>query len=172
MTFAPIAFLDPYELAGSLRQKMGLFREGGEDGSRTLPVRGPRATADDPDDDLAFVLYGPAAKLPELKNMLTRIKRLGDTPGGIEFGRIWLELLPSGTVTPWVLDDNAYNARFQRAVMAIRTNPAVIHYSGPASLNLAPGFLNIVNHRQRCAAANHGEWPAIHLWVDFRGKDK
>lgn len=166
--FAPVAFLDTWELAASLRTRMGLFDKGEP---RILPIRGPRATADDPDDDTGFVFYKAASQWAELKSMLARISRLGDGFGGIEFGRIFLELLPPGDCLPWTLEDSAYNVRFMRAELPLRTNPAAIVYSGPESAHLAPGWLTIINHRARHSAANHGEHPRIHLCLDHRRKE-
>lgn len=171
MNFASIAFLDPFELIGSLRQRMGLFGPSAGGGLRSLPVRGPRANADDPDDDLGFVLYKDAGKWVELKNTLGRIKRIGDQGGGIEFGRIALELLPPGVCLPWAFEDSTYNARFNRAYLALRTNPGVTLFSGNESWSPIIGLLTVANRRVRHSAVNLGEHPAIWLAVDFRRKD-
>lgn len=170
MNFQPIAFLDTFELTASLRTKMGLFRPD-VDGPMSLPVRGPRANADDPDDDLAFVIYKDAARWVELKTMLSRLKRIGDQGGGIEFGRIDMKLLKPGATVPWETDGGSYAERFTHAVLPLRTNPGVMLYSGIESWAPVIGLLTMVNHRVVRSAVNLGEHPAIWLAVDFKRRE-
>ena len=146
MNFAPVAFLDTFDLVASLRTKMGLFRKA-EDGILELPVRGPSAKAEDPDDDTKFVRYREPAKWVELQNCISRIRRIGEQMGGIDLGRVRLELLPPATCLPWALDEGAYNARFARALLPLRTNPAVTIFSSNESWSPAIGYLTIVNRR-------------------------
>ena len=173
--FVPIAFLDTFELAASLRRRMGAFVLDPLDmlGPRCLKVRGPRTGADDPDDDLAFVAYKDAANWPELRATLGRISRIGEaTIGGVEFGRVFLELLMPATRLPWdVLVEDRYSERFSRLHLPLRTNPAAIVYAGTEQMHLLPGQLTIVNQRAGVSAVNLGEWPRIHLVVDFKRKE-
>lgn len=163
--FLPLAFLDPHELAASLPRRMGLFKGG------LLPIRGPRAGADDPDDDVAYRQLLDVGKWPELKSMLARIKRIGEQQGGIEFGRIFMELLPASKTPEWRPPAAGYFERFNRLVMPLRTNPAVVHYSGTESLHLAHGIVTWVNQRAWTSAINLGETNAVLLVVDTRRKE-
>jgi hypothetical protein len=174
--FTPIAYLDTFELASSLRTRMGQFPN--PDASRrVLPLRGPRKDAD-PDDDAAFVLAREAQRWPELKAMLEQIReavaqvyeRLGK-PGEVEFGRIALEMLMSGANVPWRKDDGAYAQRFERAHLALRSNPGARLFAAHEMLWLLPGDLTAVAHRVPHSAINLGEWPRVHLVVDFRRID-
>lgn len=168
--FLPICFVDTFDLVASMRQRMGLFKPGEP---RILPIRGPRAEADDPDDDLAYINYrDPLAKWPEMARMIRRLGRIGEEQGGIEFGRIFLEMLDPGMRLSWTLDDNAYAARFTRVHLPLRTNPAAMMHSGIEQANLLPGALTAVNQRAPHSAINLGEWPRVHLVADFRRKDQ
>ena len=171
MNFTPIAFIDTFDLGASLRTKIGLFRPD-VDGSLSAPVRGPRANADDPDDDLAFVIYKDAGRWVELKTMLARLKRVGDSIGGIEFGRVDMKMLKAGATVPWEVESSAYLDRFNRAVLPLRTNPGVMMYSGTESWAPVIGLLTVVNHRVVQSAINMGEHPAIWLAVDFRKREQ
>lgn len=170
MNFTPLTFVDTFDLAASLPAKMGMFGAG-EDGLRQIVVRGPRPGGD-PDDDLAFVRY-KRAMWPEMKAMIERIKRIGDMAGGIEFGRITLDLLPAGTRLPWVVEDSEYSRRFMHSHLALRTNPGVITYAGPAAIHLPVGMLTLVPWSGiATATCNHGESGMIRLVVDTRKKDQ
>lgn len=169
--FLSVSFLDTFELVGSLRSKMGLFKRRADDRLMVLPVRGPRANADDPDDDTAYVRYKDAAKWVELTGMLTRIVRIGEQSGGFELGRVSLELLPPGACLPWELEFSAYAARFARAVLPLRTNPGVTLYSGGEVWHPVIGWLTITNRLVRHSAINLGEHQAIWLALDFRKRE-
>lgn len=159
--FISIAWLDTFELCASLPKRMGLL---------PLQVRGSKAGADDPDDDLSFVQSKAAASWPELRVMLARIKRLGDQTGGIEFGRISVGLLPAGRTDPWWRDESPYATRFASALLPLRTNPGVVIYSNGEQWTPVIGWLTIVA-RGVSSAINLGEHPAIWLAVDFRKKE-
>ena len=168
MNFTPLAFIDPFDMIASLPTRLGLFGKG--EGLRQITVRGPRPGGD-PDDDLAFAYY-KRAMWPEMKAMLERIKRLGEGVGGVEFGRITLDLLPAGVVLPWAEPDlGEYTVRFVRSHLALRTNPGVITYSGSESMHLPSGMLALVNQRVWTATANHGETAMIRLALDTRKKE-
>jgi hypothetical protein len=167
--FTIVAFQDVYELACSLRSRVSLFK--GEAPS-VIQIRGPRANADDPDDDLSFVRYKDGAKWQELINTLTRLKRLGDQMlGGIEFGRIFIERIDSGVTINFAQRTGGYVERFTRLYVALRTNPATIHHSGAEGWHLQVGQIVAVNQRVPCAALNLGDHWSAALVVDFRKRD-
>lgn len=170
--FVPIAFLDTWEVAASLYggDRMGLFRKGEP---ATLPLRGPTGNADDPDDELAFINYRQTlGRWPEMKRLLERLRQIAKPAiGEVELGLVFLEMLLPGQALPWALTDSAYMARHQRAHLAIRTNPRAMLYAGGDHYHAFPGQLTIVNERARHSAVNFGEWPRIHLVLDFRPKE-
>lgn len=168
--FTPIAFVDTFGLAASLPPRMGLFRPGEEE-ERVLPIRGFRK--DSAPADMDFIYYARTyTKWVELKNMLGLLKRLAETRvGPVEFGCVWLEMLDPQTVMQWLQPQTgAYYEGFWRAHLPIRTNPAARMYSGTDAAHLLPGQLTIVNVRVPHSAINLGEWPRVHLVVDFRRK--
>jgi hypothetical protein len=114
---------------------------------------------------------GNLAKWPELQAVVNQIERLGEQQGGIEFGRIHLELLPPDTHLPWERDDSTYAARFNRLTMALRTSPGCMHFAGTESAHLVPGVVTWVNQRTWHSMVNLGETNAIHLIVDTRKRD-
>ncbi len=169
--FAAVAFLDPFELAASLRTRWGRFH-GDPGGLRTMSIRGAPAGAADPDDDATFGFYRQAGvrsgKWPEMAALLDRLERLG----GQDYGRIWLEMYPPGYRGWRDPEPPAYAERFSRAVMALRWNPEAALFSGRESQVLVPGFLTLVNHRTICGAMNLGEWETVALVIDGRkGED-
>ena len=96
MSLVPLGWLDVYELACSLRPRVGLFPKSGP--VRTLQIRGPKGDAD-PEDDAAFVwTRGARERWPELNNTLSETERL--VPD-IEWGRIVLELLMPNGIVRW-----------------------------------------------------------------------
>lgn len=171
MNFAAVTYLDPFELAASLRTRWGQFRRQ-EDGLSILPVRGAPPTADDPDDETGFGYFKQAGvrsgRWPELKTMLDRLERLGE---GQEFGRIWLELLPAGYRGFEPTLDSGYSARFSRAYLALRWNPEAVLLSGRETQTLQPGWVTLVNHRTVFGRINLGEWNAVALVIDGRKKE-
>ena len=160
-----LAFIDPHELIASLPRRVGLFKNG------LLPIRGPRAGADDPDDDAAFRQLAKIDGWPELKSAIAKLKRIGDQTGGIEFGRIYLEILPPGAARPWEPPRSGYYERFNRLTVALRTNPGVAHFSGTESAHLAHGVVTWINQRTWTSDINIGETQAVVLVVDSRRKE-
>ncbi len=162
----PLAYIDPHELIASLPRRAGLFKAG------ELWVRGPRAGADDPDDDATYRQLTDVRKWPELQSLIARIKRVGDQTGGVEFGRIYLEMIPPGTWPAGVpAASGDYWERYNRLIVALRTNPAVMHYSGIESAHLGHGLVTWINQRAWTCAFNIGETAAIMLVVDTRRKE-
>lgn len=150
--FAIVAWIDPFDLAGSLRTRWGLFQ------GEALPIRMRREDG--------FVAAKETAKWPELSGVLSRIRRVGDMAGnGIEFGEIRMEMLSPGEVQDWRA---AGQSEYARAELAIRTNPGCMDFSGIESLHLHVGTLAIINRAVPCSSINLGEVERIHLAVEFK----
>lgn len=172
MSLVPLGWLDVYELACSLRSRIGLFPKAGA--VRTLQVRGPKGDAD-PEDDAAFVwTRGARDRWPELNNMLAEAERL---VSGIEWGRIVLELLMPNGIVPLAADTSDYADRYMRAHLPIRTNPAALLICGGACTHLPQGAISLLAPKRAplpmlpVGAMNLGEKPRIHLICDFRKKE-
>jgi hypothetical protein len=162
--FAPLAFLDPFDLISSLPRRMGLFKIGSddpEDHRKMLFIRTQRGV-----DEYRNV--GDLGKWPELKAIVSQIERVGEQQGGVEFGRIFLELLPAGVCLPWQSEDTPYFARFNRTIMRLRVNPGAALYYGVETLQPPPGLIVMVNQRTPHCQINIGETSAISLVIDFR----
>lgn len=162
LNFTQIAFLDPYELACSLRPRLALFGEADENGRRSMPIRWQG-------DEGRWLRPKEVAKWPELNNTLSRIEQIGMTiVGPVERGRISFEMLDPGAALPWRRETDPYFAEYWRVHMAIRTNPGCILYAGAESVNLWPGQIVRVGQSTPQSAQNLGDWPRIHLVADFR----
>jgi hypothetical protein len=158
--FLPLAFIDPFDLIASLPRRMGLFQPG--EPPTTIKVRW--------DTETGF-RQADLSKWPELQAIINQIDRLGEQRGGIEFGRIRIELLKPGTCLAWERDDTPYAERFNRSIMALRVNPGAALYYGTEVLQPQLGLIVIVNQRVRHCKINIGETSSIYLIVDFRKKD-
>lgn len=169
MTITPAGFIDPYELAATLRQRAELFPRTGD--IRVLPIRGPGRNGD-PDDDAAFVWTRGREKWPALTAVLNQFERSASVSGEIEWGRIYFEQLMSGAIIPWTKDDTAYASRFFRTHLALRSNPLTRVYCGVASMLMIVGDVNVLGQRLPTSAINLGETPRVHLVIDFRRKDE
>lgn len=161
-----LGHVDTWALAGSLRSKIGLFKEGTP---RVVAVRAPRRGTEAADED--FVSY-KETMWPELRNMIALLRRKAEAAvGEIELGLVSLEQLDPGAIVPWHTESGAYAERFTRAHLALRTNPGALVYCGPEAIHMAPGFLNAINMLAPTSQVNFGEHPRIHLIVDFRRKE-
>lgn len=165
MNVMPIAFVDTFDLAASLRQRLGSFHGPGD--RKVLPLRGPKKDAD-PEDDLAYVWSKERQRWGELSAMLGHLSRLG---GEVEWGRIELEMLMPGGIIPWGRDQSAYAHRFTRAHLALRTNPHAITFIGGLAVNMALGIVNVIDRSLPASAINLGETMRVHLIADFRKKE-
>lgn len=171
MNFAFIAWLDTFELAASLRTRAGLFKTE-EPGRRILPVRSIRKGTEEVDEDFVGFTYATPAKWPELGNLRSRLTRLGnDMLGAVEFGRIFFEQLDPGATLAPHRETGPYFERWRRAHLPIRTNPGAMLYSGIEQVSPAPGNLVGIAMNLPCWAVNLGEYPRVHLIVDFRKKE-
>lgn len=164
MNIAAVAFIDPFDLAASLRRRLGLFQ--GEGLRKMLPLRGPKRGAD-PDDDTLFVWSKERERWGELSAMLGHLAHTQD----ILWGRIELEMLMPGGIVPWARDQTPYGQRFTRAHVALRTNPSAMNFVGGTAVNMAAGVVNLIDRTLPCSAINLGETSRVHLIVDFRKKE-
>jgi len=161
--FLAAAHFDTFELVASLRTRMGLFKtEHGSASTLTCPVRQRRG------EKWTRPPHAATGKWPELTNTLQRVSRLGEAMGGIEFGRIDLEMLPAGACMDWRLDQGEETLRYEHAIMLLRTSPAVTFFAGSEVAAPGIGFLTIMSRRLPRSAINTGEAAAIWLALDFR----
>lgn len=131
----------------------------------------PRRGTEEIDEN--FARNAETAKWVQLKNAVARLKRAGEAIfGPIDLGHVYLAMLDPGSRLPWTDGmAGAYAERHTRLVLALRSNPAALTISGSEAFSLAPGWLTVVNARVPQAAINLGEWPRVHLVVDFRKKE-
>jgi hypothetical protein len=172
MSLVPLGWLDVYELACSMRSRIGLFPKTGA--VRALQIRGAKGDAD-PEDDAAFIwTKGARDRWPELNNTLAETERL--VPD-IEWGRIVLELLMPNGIVALASDASDYAERYVRAHLPIRTNPAALLICGGTCAHLAQGAVSALATKRPplpplpVGAMNLGEKPRIHLVCDFRKKE-
>jgi hypothetical protein len=171
--FTPIAFLDTFDLVASLPARMGLFRDAA-DGSRMLALRTERPAPLGEDAGIGrvanpFGWYAAYTKWPEMKNLLGRLKRIGDVQlGEIELGHVYLEMLDADTVTQWRRPEAS---PWVCAHLPVRTNPAAFLYAGREMTHLLPGQLTVVDRGVWSSAVNWGEYARIHLVIEFRKKE-
>lgn len=168
--FVTLAYLDVFDLAASLRTRWGQFRRQ-EDGRLLLPIRGEPPNGD-PEDESKFGWYRQSGvrsgKWPELKALLDRVER----EGGIEFGRIRVEMMQPGYLGSFEIDHSGYAGRIGRTILALRWNPQALLYCGGEVNCPQPGMVTLISHRLPCTGINMGEWGAIALVVDSRKKEK
>jgi hypothetical protein len=158
--FVPLAVLDVWSLAASLRSRMNMFRRG-----ETESVADPttRVLLRQPNDE------GDAVNLvewPHLANVLSRIVRLPKAQGQ-ELGSVYLAHLRQGSFVQWHADPPR---GWQTLHLPIVTNPGAWMYSGPQSAHLESGVLTWVNAAALCSEVNFGEFPRIHLVLEVRPK--
>ena len=160
--FRLVGFLDTFEIAGSLRQHMNLFKpvEGGE---QVFPIRW--------DDGETWKRTKLWQKWVELRNAISRIQRQGSAMvGPLDLGRVFFEMVPAGVTLPWRTESGAYWETHMRVHYPVRTNPAAMMYSGIEMSHLMIGTLTLTNVTVPWCAVNQGEWPRVHLVVDLRRK--
>jgi hypothetical protein len=166
--FTPLVFVDTFALTASLERQSGLFDHGTP---RILSVVRPRRGTEEADED--FTWNPAAAKWVQLKNAIGRLKRKGeDLFGPIDLGHVYLEMLDAGARTEW--EDGLtgpYAERHTRLVLPLRTNPGALMVAGNEAFSPAMGWLTAVNARVPHCAINLGEWPRVHLVVDFRKRE-
>lgn len=157
--FLAAAHLDTFELVGSLRTRLGLFKAP-EHGALVCPVRQWRGEK--------WMQAPYVASWPELTNMLKRIAHLGESMGGIEFGDIDLVLLRPGACMDWQIDQGEETLQYEHAILVLRTSPAVTFFAGAEAAAPGIGFLTMVSRRLPRSTINLGADAAIWLAADFR----
>ncbi len=170
--FIPVAFFDTLELAGSLRTRWGQFKQGEYDaknrGHRGLRVRGHAKHSEED----RFVGYAATKGWVELGNLRSEIAKRAEAilPPGVEYGRIFFEMLDPGTTCDWDRELLPYFDRWTRAILPIRTNPATLMVYGTETASPVVGWLTVVNPRLPHCAINMGAHPWVWLVMDFRRK--
>lgn len=154
MNFVQCGWLDGFELAASLRQRLHLFPAPDEHGCRILDLRW---------NDGKWKAHPETKRWAELTNTLSRIRRMGEHLA-VEHGRIWLEMLDPGALRPW--EPTTVTAVFY----PLRTNPACVRYCGLEQLHLLPGTLTLVSPHPMSSAVNLGEWSVVHLAIEITSK--
>lgn len=151
--FTPIAYLDTWGLSASLRGKLALF-----DGD-------PHAVA-------SIIVREKSGKLSralkEWRALALIIDRLRKLPLAKEheFGEILVHRLPPDAATPW-----QRGHEWQRAHLAIVTNPLVFTFCGVVAQSLPIGTLTLLDASAPCATVNWGEYPAFQMTVEFRRRE-
>ncbi len=169
--FTLVAHLDTFELAGSLRQKWGLFKSTGVPGLRILRVRGIKTGTEEGPEE--FVRYKPTIDWVEMNNLRGEIERRAEAimPPGVDVGEISLEMLDVGSFVNWTIKTEPYFTRWSRAMIPLRTGPGVLFVCGNETASPGPGWLTIVSPRLPHCAINMGESPCVWLSIDFRRKE-
>ncbi len=163
-SFAPLAFIDCWELQCSLKPRLHLFPAADEWGRRVFSLRRYDSESE------TWKVSKELGKWVELRNMLSRIEREGEKIApdtSFERGAIWLEMLEPGCGTPW----QQAPAEWLRLHLALRTNPAALMFAGGESHHLFPGQLTLVRPAL-ASAINLGEMPRVHLTIEVRQRDQ
>lgn len=92
----------------------------------------------------------------------------GVTP---ELGKVWIEVLPPKSGTPWTVEEGDYALAHVRTRTCLIPSPGAISYCGASNAGLLVGVVNLVDHRQLCSEVNLGEHTRVHLIVDVRVPD-
>lgn len=160
LNFRAVGFIDIFDLVPSVRARLALFKADADAFARrrTLPLRWQ--------DGEVWKRSKEWNRWAELRNTLDRIQRAGEQiVGKVERGRIFLEMLDPGTMTPWHVEEDQ---NWLRLYLPIRTNPAVIIYRGIEATHLPAGNLTLVGMARAASSINGGDCPAITLIADFR----
>lgn len=168
--FTPILWFDTFDLACSLKPRMGLFRKR-DDGTLVIDIRRPHADCDldDPEQEPRWLQSREAAKWVELQNIIKRVRQIGETRvQGFAYGRIFVELLPTGHAVPWQQASGNYAETYMRMHLPLRTNPAAMLLVGCEAMHIQAGVLTIVGRLALCSAINAGIAARAHLVLDFR----
>ena len=155
MNFSPVAFIDVWDIAASLRDRRG---------APIMPLRGYRKDTEPEDEQ--FGAYAATRDWQEYDDLRDRLRRLGEPMGGIEIGCVHLDTLRPGELRAWT--EARPLSKWSVAHLPIRTNPQSALIAGTESATLAVGLLTVVSTLVPHAAINLGETPRIHLVIEFR----
>lgn len=152
--FTPLVFLDTWSLSASLRGKLALFKDAGD----PLDMIAQTVVAREPSGKLARILK-------EWRSLAIVIDRLRKLPlaDEHEFGEIAIHRLAPDTATHW-----QRKGEWQRAHLAIVTNPLCFTFCGVVAQSLPIGTLTLVDASAPCCCANWGETPFFWLTAEFR----
>lgn len=148
--FTPLIFLDTWSLSASLRGKLVLFDDDAGAGARVI---------------LREKTGKLSRKLKEWRAAALVIDHLRKLPlaDEHEFGEIAIHRLPPDVTTPWQRE-----REWQRAHLAIVTNPLCFTFCGVAAQSLPIGMLTLLDASAPCCCANWGETPFFWLTAAFR----
>jgi hypothetical protein len=152
ITFLPLAWLDTWALAASLRGKLPLFQDITPGHSSFVAVTEQKLDKEASSD-----------KWRALYNTIARIRKLSSPPPHLITIRI--ERLMPAAHSPW----QTHVALV--AVLPLITNPAAWHFSGSAAQVLLPGALTGLDARlPRCALNLWADAPSIFMVVEYRAR--
>jgi hypothetical protein len=150
MAFLPLAWLDTWALAASLRGKLPLLEEAAPGWSVFTAVAEQRLHKEAASD-----------KWRALYNIIARIRGLSSPPPHLTAIRI--ERLMPGATSSWQRHADMV------AALPLVTNPAGWHFSGAAAQVLLPGALTGLDARfPRCALNLWADAPSIFMVVEYR----
>lgn len=87
-------------------------------------------------------------------------------------GKVWIEQLPGMCGTPWTIEEDDYAQAHIRCRIALIPAPDAWTLSGTDRAILAPGLVNVVEHRVLHSEINLSAYPRTHLIVDVVRADE
>ena len=181
--FAPIAHLDTFDLVGSLRNRMALFDKikirqetpgSAHTHTRSIFLRGPEnPNTQNWFEDVPQIDYQPLAGWKEairfsgiLGAALTT--RLPVQIDPLHRGKAMIVELAPGSAVDWHRDEGAYARVHRRFHLPLVTNPGCFLFSGGEYAQLPVGALTWFDNHALHSAVNFGQYPRVHLIVDYR----
>ena len=158
MNFEPLATLNVWPLATSLHGRLNLFSGDGD--LQSIVIRRIDETG------VARFRKELWQRWPPLTNVVGIIRR-HPRAKEMELGRVALELLKPAGIVPWERETTTW----QRLHLAIVTNLAAMMHSGTQQIHMPAGSLWWVNLAWPTSEVNFGEFPRIHLTIEFRPKE-
>ena len=160
----PIGFIDTSMFTARYMTK---HKEKVEDG--VLILRDFKGEEPDP-SDRAILQDWPSARAMLVKLRAGAAPHFeGRTP---EIGKVWLEIVPPFSGTPWTSETGDYADAHVRTRTCLIPCPGAMSFSGTASANLLVGMVNLVDHHALCSEINTGEYARVHLIADFKVPDE
>lgn len=151
ITFTPIAFVDTWALASSLRSKLSLL----DDVGIFLARRGDKWNGE------------VRKSWTPLWNVLARMRRM-PAAADHELGSVWVEERKPHAEGAWAPgeDDGWIEAR-----VALVTNPSAYVFCGIAAQHFPVGSLIAVNRGLPRCRVNWGDQSCYHLVVEFKKRE-
>jgi len=147
--FAAIAFIDTWHLSAMLRGKLSMFADDGA--LRVVEVT----------DEMR-------QEWKALANVLSRISRI-DGVADYQHEPPRLEMLMPRSGTPWDFETGAI---WRRAVLPLVTNPLAVLFCGTEWASPQTGVLTVMNLSPATSQVNLGDYPRVHLVVDFKAREE